>query len=176
VATKTAKLYLDACCLIEAIKGKLGRPLDHPLVEVDMISRIIKAGRKGDLIVYTSMLSVAEVLYVDEKPPADDLKMLIERFLLSGRDGITIVSLTPDIATGARDLAWQHNVYTRSIDLLHVASAISAGATELVSVDGRLRRKLGRDEINGCRLIAAKDTQLLPPEYLTDDIFDQQQG
>lgn len=173
MAAKTPKLYLDACCIIEAIKGKLGRPLDHPLSEVDMIQRIIKAGRNGELIVYTSILTVAEVLYVDEKPPPDELKMLIERLLLSGRDGITIVSMTPDIATGARDLAWQQNVYTRSIDLLHVASAISAGATELVSVDGRLKRKLGRDQIRGCRLIAASETQLLPPEYLTDDIFDE---
>lgn len=172
----TGKLYVDACCIIEALKGKLGRPLDHPAEEVDMIQRVLRAGRDGKIKVYTSMLSVAEVLHVGEKPPPDDIKMLIERWLLSGRDGISIVSVTPDIATGARDLAWAQGVYARSVDLLHVASAVSVGASELLSVDGRLRRKVGRDQVKGCRLINASETQLLPADYLTDSLFDQGSG
>lgn len=33
----TPKIYIDACCIIEAIKGRRGIALKHPAQEVEMI-------------------------------------------------------------------------------------------------------------------------------------------
>lgn len=171
----TDRVYLDACCLIEGLKGKLGISSAHDAMEVDAIQRLLRAGRDGALDVFTSMVSVAEVLYVDkdEKPPSDETKRLIERFLLSGRDGIKLVSLQPDTALKARDLAWEHGIYSKSIDMIHVASAIQCKAKELLTLDGRLSKKLDRVEVMGCKLLSAKETKLIPDDYKSDDLFGQ---
>ena len=167
------KLYIDACCLIEAIKGRVGHTITHPLEEVDMIERILKAARGGDIELFTSILTAAEVLYTDpdERPPPDDTKAMIERLILSGRDGIVPVSPTPAIARTARSLAWDEGIYHRSVDLIHVATALTVSAVEMLTIDGRLARKLNRSEIKGCKLIAARDTKYLPNEYRANDLF-----
>lgn len=168
--------YMDACCLIEAVKGRLGRTSTHDPEQVDMIHRLLRASRAGEIDVYTSMLSVAEVLYVDkdERPPGVETRDIIDRLLFSGRDGVKLVGTSPSIAKRARDLAWGSDIYTRSIDLLHVASALECRSTELITLDGRLAKKLNRTEVSGVRLIDPIQTANLPDEYRTDDLFKEQ--
>jgi predicted nucleic acid-binding protein len=153
---KNARVYLDACCIIEAIKGRMGRATTHAPEEIDMIQRLMRAARDGAIDAFTSMLSVSEVLYVDkdERPPDADTKQIIDRYLLSGKDGLKLVSTSPSVALGARSLAWDFGIYTRSIDLLHTSCALDCGATELITLDGRLAKKLKKSA-----------------EYRTDDLF-----
>lgn len=165
------RVYMDACCIIEAAKGRLGKPLTHGAEEADYAQRVIRAGREGLLDVYTSTLSVAECLHVGEKPPPDDVKELFESLLLSGRDGITPVEPTPFVVERARDLAWDRHIWGRSVDLVHLASAIEIGAEELLTVDGRLAEKIGVQEIDGCRIIPARMTNLLPMKYRMGDLL-----
>jgi hypothetical protein len=100
---KTKTGYIDACCIIEALKKKRGLTLSHPVAEVDMIERIMRAAREGDIELFTSMITVAEVVHLGEKPPPADLKPLVERLILSGRDGITSIATSPQIVELARD-------------------------------------------------------------------------
>ncbi len=163
------KIYVDACCLIEALKGRTGRDLDHAK-DADMTERALRAARDGALKLYTSTISVAEVTHLGEKPPSDDDKLLIERLLLSGRDGVITVEANPLIVARARDFIWNDGLGGQSIDRIHVASALHVGAAELFTVDGRLAKKFP-SVIEGCSLISASDSKLVPPEYLTGDLF-----
>jgi len=167
----TPKGYIDACCIIEAVKGRRGLPLDHSTKEVDMIERIMKAAKEGEISLYTSMITVAEVLHLGTKPPPPDLKPYIERLILSGRNGIVSVAPSPPIVILARDLAVDDGLWERVADRIHVATALTVGATEFLSVDGRLARRIGRSQVRSCRIISPSATTMLPDEYRHDDLF-----
>jgi predicted nucleic acid-binding protein len=169
----TPKAYIDSCCIIEAVKGRRGLPLDHPADEVDMIHRIMRAANDGAVSLYTSMITVAEVLHLGTKPPPPDLKPYIERLILSGRNGIIAVSPSPVIVLRARDLAIDDGLWERVADRIHVATALAVGATEFLSVDGRLAKRIGRSQVEGCRIISPSGTSSLPSEYRTNDLFQQ---
>ncbi|MEO1207716.1 MAG: PIN domain-containing protein [Pseudomonadota bacterium] len=169
----TPKIYMDACCLLEVLKGAKGVSDQERAQQLDIITRTLRASRNGDVQVFTSMVSVSEVLYLDknEKPPTDSNKLLIERLLMSGRDGVSIVSLVPTTVLTARDLSWNQSVYGRSVDMIHLASAIQAKAGELFTLDGRLAKKFDKDVVSGCRIIAPNETRLLPNDYKQGKLF-----
>jgi predicted nucleic acid-binding protein len=165
------KGYIDSCCIIEAVKGRRGLPLDHPANEVDMIERILRAANDGKISLYTSMITVAEVIHLGVKPPPPDLKPYIERLILSGRNGIVAVAPSPQIVILARDLATDDGLWERVADRIHVATAIHMDATEFFSVDGRLAKRIGKSHVRTCRIISPSATVMLPDEYRSDDLF-----
>jgi predicted nucleic acid-binding protein len=167
------KIYIDACCIIEALKKQRGLPLDHPLSEVDMIERIMRAAREGEIELHTSIITVGEVLHLGEKPPPADLKPQVERLLLSGRDGILATAPSPPIILLARDLAVIDELWERVADRIHVATALTVKATEFLSVDGRLAKRIGKSNVRGCKIISPSETNLLPIRYRQNDFFSQ---
>ena len=169
----TPKIYIDACCIIEALKKRRGMPLTHPLSEVDMIERLMHAAREGDLELHTSIITVGEVLHLGEKPPPADLKPYVERLLLSGRDGIRATAPTPPIILLARDLAIEDGLWDRVADRIHVATALTVKAEEILSVDGRLAKRMKKSDVRGCRIVSPSETNLLPDRYRQNDIFNQ---
>lgn len=172
----TPKIYIDACCIIEAIKKQRGLPLSHPLSEVDMIERIMRAAREGEIELHTSIITVGEVVHLGEKPPPPDLKPYVERLLLSGRDGIRATAPSPPIILLARDLAMEDGLWERVADRIHVATAITVKAEEFLSVDGRLAKRIKKSDVRGCRIISPSDTHALPDRYRQNDIFNQPQA
>jgi predicted nucleic acid-binding protein len=168
---KTKSAYIDACCIIEALKKRRGLALSHPVAEVDMIERIMRAARDGEIDLFTSMMTVAEVVHLGDKPPPADLKPLVERLILSGRDGITSVATTPQIVELARDLATDEGLWDGVADRIHVASALTAGVSEILSLDGRLARRLGRSTIRKCKIVSPSQTAILPDSYRANDLF-----
>src|SRR5262245_45943475 len=130
------KIYIDACCIIEALKKQRRLPLTHPLSEVDMIERIMRAGRDGAIELHTSIITVGEVLHLGDKPPPADLRPQVERLILSGRDGIIATAPSPLIVLLARDLAVIDGLWERVADRIHVATALTVQALEFLSVDG----------------------------------------
>ena len=168
------KAYIDACCIIEAVKGRRGLPLDHPADEVDMIQRIMRAANDGAISLYTSMITVAEVLHLGTKPPPPDLKPYIERLILSGRNGVVAVAPSPMIVTLARDLAVDEGLWERVADRIHVATALNVGCTEFLSVDDRLAKRIGQSQVHTCRIISPSATSALPMEYKINDLFQGQ--
>lgn len=169
----TPKIYIDACCIIEAIKKQRGLPLSHSLSEVDMIERIMRAARDEEIELHTSIITVGEVLHLGEKPPPADLKPYVERLLLSGRDGIRATAPSPPIILLARDLAVEDGLWERVADRIHVATALTVKAKEFLSVDGRLAKRIKKSDVHGCKIISPSDTQLLPDRYRHNDLFNQ---
>jgi predicted nucleic acid-binding protein len=165
------KAYIDACCIIEAIKGRRGLPLDHPPAEVEMIETLMRAANDGAIELFTSTITVAEVIHLGEKPPPSDLKSFIERLILSGRNGIIAVAPSPQIVLLARDLAIDEGLWVGVADRLHVATAMSQGITEFYSVDGRLAKRIGNSMIRSLRIITPTAATILPQEYKTNDLF-----
>jgi predicted nucleic acid-binding protein len=168
----TSKIYIDSCCLIESFKGDLGTADPARLADLDMLKRLLRAARDEKITAYTSMLTVAEVIKAGESPADDDLKRKIERLILSGRDGLTTVALTPDITKKARDLAWDDGLISiKGADRIHLASAIDAEAKEFLSWDNRLGKRMAKIDLKGMKLIAPSSSIFLPVEYRTDDLF-----
>jgi len=165
------KIYIDACCIIEALKKQRGLPLSHPLSEVEMIERIMRAARDEEIELHTSIITVGEVLHLGQKPPPPDLRPHVERLLLSGRDGIIATAPSPQIILLARDLAVVDGLWDGVADRIHVATALTIKAQEFLSVDGRLAKRVGKSDVRGCRIISPASTNLLPDEYRSDDLF-----
>jgi predicted nucleic acid-binding protein len=138
-----------------------------------MIERIMRAANDGKISLYTSMITVAEVLHLGTKPPPTDLKPYVERLILSGRNGIIAVAPSPPIVILARDLAIDDGLWERVADRIHVATALSVGAAEFFSVDGRLAKRIGRSQVRSCRIISPSETTTLPDEYRTNDLFEK---
>lgn len=166
------KIYIDACCIIAAIKKQRGMMLDHPVREVDMIERVMRAARENELELHTSILTVAEVIHLGKPPPPSDLKPYVERLLLSGRDGIRATAPTPQIILLARDLAVEENISGGVADRIHVATALTIGAEELLTVDGRLAKKMAKSNLRGLRVVSPSNTSLLPDRYRNNDFFE----
>jgi len=165
------KIYIDACCIIEALKKQRGLPLTHPLSEVEMIERIMRAARDEEIELHTSIITVGEVVHLGTKPPPADLKPQVERMILSGRSGILATAPTPPIVLLARDLAMTDGLWERVADRIHVATALTVKAEEFLSVDGRLAKRIGKSDVRGCRIISPANTSLLPDRYRSDDLF-----
>jgi predicted nucleic acid-binding protein len=169
----TPKIYIDACCLIEALKKRRGIPLTHLDSEVDMIQRIMRAARDGDIELHTSILTVAEVVHLGQRPPPADFKPSVERLLLSGRDGIRATAPTPQIILLARDLAVEENIGGGVADRIHVATAMTIGVEELITLDDRLSKRMANSNLRGLRVILPSKSCLLPEKYKTDDLFEK---
>jgi predicted nucleic acid-binding protein len=168
---------MDSSCFIEYAKGQLGARADsYSALEADMCRRILLAARNGDLTVYASALSVAEVLGVENIPPTEETKRFLTRLMMSGRDGVILVQPDPFIVEAARDLAWNHGIGKGAIDRIHLASALAMKCPELLTVDGVLARRIRLSTIEGCRLIPASQTALLPAAYRADDLFGNANG
>jgi predicted nucleic acid-binding protein len=167
----TPRIYIDACCLIEALKKRRGLTLSHPQAEVEMIETIMRAARDGALELHTSMITLAEIVHLGDKPPPADLKPLIERLLLSGRDGIVATAPSPQIVLLARDLAIEEGLWDRAADRIHVATAMTVGVTEFLSVDGRLAKRMANTNLPGLSVILPSQTNLLPGSYRQHGLF-----
>lgn len=139
-----------------------------------MIERIMHAAREDDIELHTSILTVAEVVHLGQTPPPADLKPYVERLLLSGRDGIRATAPTPQIILLARDLATEENISGGAADRIHIATAMTIGVQEFLTLDGRLARKMEKSNLRGLRMVSPSETALLPERYRSNDLFGAQ--
>ena len=165
------KIYIDACCIIEALKKRRGMSLDHSLAEVDMIERIMRAARDEEVELHTSIITVGEVVHLGQTPPPADLKPYVERLILSGRDGIRATAPSPQIVMLARDLATDENISGGVADRIHITTAMTVGADEFLTFDGRLTKRMKNSNLRGLRVISPAATLNLPDKYRNNDLF-----
>jgi hypothetical protein len=71
----------------------------------------------------------------------------------------------------ARDLAIEENLWDGAADRIHVATALTVGATEFLSVDGRLAKRLKKSDVRGCKIVSPSDSTLLPESYRQHGLF-----
>jgi predicted nucleic acid-binding protein len=166
------KAYMESCCFIEYAKGVLGRPIEADRVaEVEMCRLLLRAARAKEILIYTSTITIAEATHVGETPPPEDAKKLLSRLLMSGQDGVLLVEADPFVMEVARDLSWIYGIGGRLADRVHLASAMHVGCEELLSVDGKLARRVAQTTLRDCRVILPSASALLPDAYRAKDLF-----
>jgi hypothetical protein len=170
------KVYLDTCCFIDLVKTELGEKFttdkEH---DVWFTKKLMEAHRDGEVLLYTSTLTIAECRHAGEQQLSQTTKSAFTRLLLSGQY-VRLVQMTPFIAQDARDLTWQHGINLRGADSIHVASAIDRKCEELLTGDGRIL-KLSAQSVAlqpfGLTVCEARQTTCLPSKYLQLNLDDK---
>lgn len=152
------KLYFDTCCFLDMLQYGLNiSPKPDRAGHVDFCRRFLDAARKGEVAIYTSLLTATECVCVkdesDTKNPKrilnDDVKSLINGMLQSGRSGVMPVQPTPSIVNRARDLEWVNAAQFTPLDSLHIATALAMGCNYFITTDGKLDKKGGVQIVKG---------------------------
>ncbi|WP_424811114.1 type II toxin-antitoxin system VapC family toxin [Roseococcus sp. YIM B11640] len=164
------KVYVDSCCFIDLVRTDIGKSVtserEH---DVWYLKRLLEAHRDGEVLVFTSVLSVAECRHAGDNNISDEVKSQFNRLLCSGQY-VRLVMMTPFIAQDARDLHWVHGILgIKGADSIHIASALDRKCEEFLSCDGRLERigaQSGPLSRFGLYSKRPKDTSCLPAKYL----------
>jgi len=124
--------YWDAACFLAYFQEEVDR--------VDSGEAVLEEAEKGNILIVTSALTLAEVLAVRGKkrlPPNKELKGRVIDFFKN--EYIAVQNVTREVAELARDLVWDKGIKPK--DAIHVASAIAAGCAVLETYDGPLTKK-----------------------------------
>ena len=129
--------YWDSDCF-------LGWLLDEA-DKVDGCGQVLAAAEEGRVMIFTSTLTIAEVLHLKGRPRIDaSQRQTVGKFF--DRPYIVPVPLMREIAELARDLHWDQGIAPK--DAVHVASAFSARLELLNTFDRGLLGKTGL-EVDG---------------------------
>lgn len=171
-------VYLDSCCLIDAVKSELGNTLT-PDRDADawFVRQMLRAHRAGDMRVYTSTLSIAECVATEpgQAVVPTDAQERFRRLLTSGQY-LILVQQTPRTWQMAQEIRWTHNLVLGGADAIHVAAFLEKGAEEFITLDERLKKPKMRavaDALGtvGRRFARASDTQALPTDYRQESML-----
>ena len=131
-ADNPACIYCDANVLLAYVGNEVGR--------VDVVETLLDEAGHNRIEIITSVLSIAEVAYGAEEKAAgltDDGVRRIEKLWVPSSP-ITLVDVSSATARGARMLirhARQQGLSLRSVDALHLASAMQFGATTIFTYE-----------------------------------------
>lgn len=100
----------------------------------------LKRAGQGEVIIFTSALTIAEVLWMRGAPSIPQEKAEIVRKFFR-RSYFRIRNVTRSISKSAQDLVWTQAI--RPKDAIHVATALNAGTPVLETFDEQLLRKTG---------------------------------
>jgi len=92
----------------------------------------------GEVLIVTSALTIAEVLWMRNAPPIpQDKAEIVRRFFR--RSSMRIRNVTRKIAEDAQDLVWNSGIKPK--DAIHVATALEANVAALETFDDGLLKK-----------------------------------
>jgi predicted nucleic acid-binding protein len=108
--------------------------------KVDLCTATLERAEKGEILIVTSALTLAEVLYQkrQEVITADKKDRVL---LLFKNEFIAVRNVTRRIAEDARELVWSHSIAPK--DAIHVATAIFDKVPFLETFDAGLLVKTG---------------------------------
>jgi len=141
--SKPNRVYWDSCDYLDFLKG------DHP--RHDHMAALLEDWKQGEVIMVTSALTIAEVLWV--RCEKSTLRRMLDRSTEQDLAGLfdppppaelVIVELSRTTALAARELVWKHRIKPK--DAVHVASAIEGRCDEMHTSDAGLLKhdkKLG---------------------------------
>lgn len=128
-----ARRYWDSDCFI----GLLAEEPD----KVDACKTVIDAAERGQVVIVTSSLTLAEVVKVRRHGPLDKaLREQIRLFFMN--EYIVVRQLDRFLAEQARDLWWDFGIEPK--DGVHVATALASGLTQLDTFDEKLIDRSGQ--------------------------------
>jgi hypothetical protein len=167
------KIYIDSVCFIDAaVHGANGILKEGRLPDVDYLKLILSAAKNGDIIAYTSIITIAECTNA-EGILDDEVKRLFKSILTSG-EIITLVQPDIIIAERARDLKWEDGIgRIRGADAIHIASALDSKCSEFLTNDGPMMRQALQIARLGLKVIRPSETEVLPSKYLQKELFNE---
>jgi len=124
--------------------------------KVELCQGTLARANAGDILIVTSTLTIAEVLWMRNAPLIPEEKAnLVRRFFR--RSYIRVRNVTRAISEGAQDLVWSKGIKPK--DAIHVATALDARVTALETFDANL---IGRSsQVGNPPLIIRRP---IPPE------------
>lgn len=176
-------VYLDSLCFVElAIASKGSAKLSEGGKFVWPLQTLLRAGRDGQILVYTSIFTIAECVHADGSQD-EEVQRLFRGLLTSGRGGVTPWQTDVFVLERARDLRWKHNINLKPIDSVHVATALEAKCDEFITWDGLRTRK--RQSIMkattglaklGLHVLTPDNTRSIPDDYRQHDLVESDDG
>jgi hypothetical protein len=173
MAKNKPRLYIDACCYIDVVKGRLTTATDaDTLAELPFLEGLLRAAADGELEIWGSTLLIAECLTTDTQADSVPLEaQQLFRSLLTGGNPVKMAAADVFIAERARDLRWNAGIRCGGgADALHVATALDLGCEEFITTNrkrgplqGDTPAKLAKLHL---RVIRPHQTALLPPAYM----------
>src|SRR5262245_30113871 len=109
--------------------------------KVELCQGTLARADAGNVLIVTSTLTIAEVLWMKHAPPIPDVKANLVRGFFR-RSYIRVRNVTRTIAEGAQDLVWSNGIKPK--DAIHVATALDARVTVLETFDDDLIGKSGQ--------------------------------
>ena len=143
-------VYWDSDCFLGWFQGEDGK--------VDHCAASIERAEAGQLVLVTSALTIAEVLWMRNAPRIIAEKARIVRAFFK-RPYIRVRNVTRLVAEAAQDLVWEKDV--RPKDAIHVATALEAQVMAFETFDEGLIKK--SETLGHGKLIVRK------PRYLEQD-------
>jgi predicted nucleic acid-binding protein len=108
--------------------------------KVELCDGTLTRVTKGEVLIVTSALTIAEVLWMRGAPMIPVTKAeLVRKFFR--RSYIRVRNVTRAISEDAQDLVWSHSI--RPKDAIHVATALDAKVPFLETFDDRLLKQTG---------------------------------
>lgn len=118
----------------------LGYLLNEP-DKVDACDSVLAAAEDGKIIIVTSALTLAEVLYLKHKKKIPiESRTTVEDFFKNRF--ISVQNVTRTIAERARDVVWDYGIKPK--DAIHVATALTINLPVINTFDKNLLSKNGK--------------------------------
>jgi hypothetical protein len=136
------RVYWDSCTYLDFLQGE-----EHPLHA--QMHMIIEDWRDGKVMIVTSALTIAEVLWV--KCGVDGVRTVIDRSrdadivaLFDPPKGqrLRLIELDRAVGKAARQLVWDHGA--RPKDAIHLASALAGRCPVMHTADTELHKLSGK--------------------------------
>jgi predicted nucleic acid-binding protein len=126
------KIYWDTDCFLGHFQDEFGK--------AEKCDGVLERAERGDVIILTSALTIAEVLWMRKGPRlAKDKATIVQKFFR--RSYIRVVNVTRKIAESAQLHVWDSDI--RPKDAIHVATAIAYEVSALETFDAGLIGKSG---------------------------------
>ncbi len=150
---KPENRYWDSSVIIAYINEERGR--------VDTCKAILDDAEQGKIRIYTSALTITEVLkYKGAKPISKDKKEILKAFFQN--DYITIVQVDRWVGFAAQELVWDNGIPPK--DSLHVASALHAKVDVIETYDND-------DLIKKSKTVGSPALEIREPKYAQLSLF-----
>jgi predicted nucleic acid-binding protein len=126
-------VYWDSDAFLGWLQAEQGK--------VELCAGTLRRAELGEVVIFTSALTIAEVLWMRGAPAIPkDKADIVRRFFR--RSNLRVRNVTRGIAENAQDLVWNHSI--RPKDAVHVATALDAAAIALETFDEGLIGKSGQ--------------------------------
>ncbi len=139
------KIYWDSACFLSHFHAEVG--------QVEKCDGVLQRAERGEVLIVTSALTLAEVLWMRGEPRLQKEKAeLVQKFFR--RSYIRVYNVSRKLAEAAQIIVWDNRIKPK--DAIHVATAIHLGADALETFDAKL---IGRSGQVGNPLLLIREPQ-----------------